>query len=156
VIDANVTYEPLAVENLPDVLAIEHLSFPEPWSKRLFLKEMRRPDSYFMVFRLNAEVIGYGGFWWAAGEIHITNIAVHPAYRRRGYGGMILEHLLNTAVCRHATMATLEVRETNLVAISLYEKFGFRPVAIQREYYSDSGEDAVIMLKDDLGSFPRE
>jgi len=156
VINANVTYEPLTVKNLPDVLAIERLSFPEPWSKHLFLKEMRRPDSYFMVFRLNAEVIGYGGFWLAAKEIHITNVAVHPAYRRQGYGSMILEHLLNAAVCRHAIMATLEVRETNLDAVSLYKKFGFRPVAIQREYYSDSGEDAIVMLKDDLGDFPLE
>ena len=154
-IDANVTYEPLSLKNLPEVLAIEQVSFPGPWSKSLFLKEMRRPDSYFMVFRLNGEVLGYGGLWLVAEEVHITNIAVHPAYRGQGYGAMILEHLLNAAVCRHATMATLEVRETNVVAINMYKKFGFRPVAIQSAYYSDSGEDAVIMLKDDLGDFPR-
>ena len=149
-IDTNITCEPLSLKNLPDVLAIERVSFPEPWSEGLFLREMRHRDSHFVVFRLNLEVIGYGGFWLVRDEAHITNIAVHPLCRRQGYGTMILEHLLDAAVSRHATTATLEVRETNVVALNLYRKFGFRPVALQRGYYSDTGEDAIVMFKDDL------
>ena len=154
-IDTNITCEPLSLKNLPDVLAIERVSFPEPWSEGLFLREMRHQNSHFVVFRLNLEVIGYGGFWLVRDEAHITNIAVHPLCRRRGYGTMILEHLLDAAVSRQATTATLEVRETNLVALNLYKKFGFRSVALQRGYYSDTGEDAIVMFKDDLGPVRR-
>jgi len=111
---------------------------------------MRQPGSYFVVFRLNSMVVGYGGFWLVVDEAHITNIAVHPHYRRQGYGTMILRHLLEAAASRHAIMATLEVRESNAVALNLYRKFGFRPVAIRKHYYSDSGEDAIVMLKDGL------
>lgn len=149
---ADITYEPLSRKNLPEVLAIERVSFPEPWSETLFLKEIDQKGSYFMVFRLDSKVIGYGGLWLVLDEAHITNIAVHPLYRRQGYGSMILRHLLEAAISRRATMATLEVRETNLVALNMYRKFGFRQVAIRRGYYGDAGEDAIVMVNDDLES----
>jgi len=150
------SYEPLSRKNLPEVLAIESVSFPEPWSRFLFLKEIDQPSSYFMVFRLDSEVIGYGGFWLVADEVHITNIAVHPLYRRQGYGSMILQHLLDAAVSKKATMATLEVRESNLAAISMYRKFKFRQVAIQKGYYASTGENATVMVNDDLAALSRE
>jgi ribosomal-protein-alanine N-acetyltransferase len=151
-----ISYEPLSRKNLPEVLAIETVSFPEPWSQFLFLKEIDQPSSYFMVFRLASELIGYGGFWLIADEVHITNIAVHPLYRRQGYGSMILQHLLDAAVSRKAAMATLEVRETNLVALNLYRKFGFRHVATRKGYYAETGENATVMVNDDLTGLSRE
>jgi len=154
VIETNITCEPLSLKNLPEVLAIERVSFTEPWSESLFLREMRHRNSHFVVFRLNLEVIGYGGVWLVRDEAHITNIAVHPLYRGQGYGVMILEYLLDAAVSRHAETATLEVRETNFIALNLYKIFGFRPVALQRGYYSDTGEDAIVMYKDDLHRRP--
>jgi ribosomal-protein-alanine N-acetyltransferase len=145
-----ITYEPLSFKNLPDVLAIERASFSEPWSERLFVQEMTQPESYFVVFRLDSRMIGYGGFWLVLDEAHITNIAVDPLCRRQGFGTLILQHLCDIAVSRHATMATLEVRQNNAVAMNLYKKFGFRPVAIRKGYYSDTGEDAIVMVNDDL------
>ena len=151
-----ISCEPLSRKNLPEVLAIETVSFPEPWSQFLFLKEMDQPSSYFMVFRLGPELIGYGGFWLIADEVHITNIAVHPLYRRQGYGSMILQHLLDAAVSRKVTMATLEVRENNFAALSMYRKFGFRHVATRKGYYDHTGENATVMVNDDLGALSRE
>lgn len=149
---ADIACEPLSRKNLPEVLAIESVSFPEPWPETLFLKEMDQRGSYFVVFRLNSEMIGYGGFWLVMDEVHITNIAVHPLYRRQGYGSMILQHLVDAAVSRGAIMATLEVRETNLVALNLYRKFGFRHVATHKAYYANTDEDAVVMVNDNLGT----
>jgi ribosomal-protein-alanine N-acetyltransferase len=151
-----ISYEPLSRRNLPEVLAIETVSFPEPWSQFLFLKEIDQPSSYFMVFRQGSEVIGYGGFWLVADEAHITNVAVHPRHRRQRYGSMILQHLLDAAVSKKVTMATLEVRENNFPAISMYRKFKFRQVAIRKGYYADSDADAIVMMNDDLGALSKE
>ncbi len=151
-----IAYEPLSRKNLREVLAIETVSFPEPWSQFLFLKEIDQPSSYFMVFRVNSELIGYGGFWLIADEVHITNVAVHPLHRRQGYGSMILQHLLDAAVSKKATMATLEVRENNLAALSMYRKFKFRQVAIHKGYYAHTGENATVMVNDDLGALSKE
>jgi ribosomal-protein-alanine N-acetyltransferase len=81
-----------------------------------------------------------------ADELHIGNIAVAPAVRRRGIGRRILEHCLDDARARGIEIATLEVRVSNDPAIALYEKLGFRPVAMRRGYYSDTGEDALVMM----------
>ena len=153
---ADIICEPLSRKNLPEVLAIESVSFPEPWSETLFLKEIGQPGSYFVVFRLNSTIIGYGGFWLVMDEVHIINIAIHPLYRRQGHGSMILRHLIDVAVSRQATMATLEVRETNPAALNLYKKFGFRHVATHKGYYANTGDDATVMVNDDLGALPEE
>ena len=85
-------------------------------------------------------------------EAHITTFAVHPAYRRRRIGERLLLAMLDLSADRHATEATLEVRLSNLGARRLYEKYGFRPVGIRPRYYSDNGEDALIMTTEPLAS----
>jgi ribosomal-protein-alanine N-acetyltransferase len=85
-------------------------------------------------------------------EAHITTFAVDPAWRRQGVGETLLLALLDLALGRHAREATLEVRLSNLPARRLYEKYGFRPVGLRPRYYSDNGEDALIMTTEPLGS----
>ena len=85
-------------------------------------------------------------------EAHITTFAVHPRWRRQRIGERLLLALLDLARDRHAREATLEVRLSNLAARRLYEKYGFRPVGIRPRYYSDNGEDALIMTTEPLGS----
>jgi ribosomal-protein-alanine N-acetyltransferase len=84
-------------------------------------------------------------------EAHVTTFAVHPRYRRRRIGERLLLSILDLALDRHAREATLEVRLSNLAARRLYEKYGFRPVGIRPRYYSDNGEDALIMTTEPLG-----
>jgi ribosomal-protein-alanine N-acetyltransferase len=97
-------------------------------------------------------IIAYGGIWLMVDEAHITTFAVDPGWRRQGVGEALLLALLDLAQARHAREATLEVRLSNLPARRLYEKYGFRPVGLRPHYYSDNGEDALIMTTEPLGS----
>ncbi len=90
-------------------------------------------------------ILGYGGFWLMAGEAHISTLAVRPEWRRRGIGELLLVAMLEQAIELGADLATLEVRVSNVAAQSLYEKYGFAKVGLRPHYYSDRGEDALIM-----------
>ena len=101
---------------------------------------------------VSGRLVGYGGFWHILDEIHISNIAVHPEYQRKGLGRILLIHLLEEAITRKASKAALEVRRSNIAAQSLYDAFGFRIVTVRKNYYSDEGEDALVMWNDDIGA----
>jgi ribosomal-protein-alanine N-acetyltransferase len=104
------------------------------------------------VARADGLVVGFAGLWVMVDEAHVTTFAVHRRWRRRGVGERLLLALLDLAVARRAREATLEVRLSNMPARRLYEKYGFRPVGIRPRYYSDNGEDALIMTTDALES----
>ncbi|MCD4813250.1 ribosomal protein S18-alanine N-acetyltransferase [bacterium] len=138
-------------EDLDEILWVEQSSFRDPWTRKLFEEEMRNPDlSHFMTARCQEHVVGYMGFWLIQEEAHITNLAVHPGFRRRKIGERLLLQILQTAYSLGATRATLEVRAGNEPAKKLYEKNGFQMAAIRRNYYADNNEDALIMWKHDL------
>jgi ribosomal-protein-alanine N-acetyltransferase len=90
-------------------------------------------------------VIGFAGFWLIGDEVHISTIAVHPDWRGRGLGELLLLNLLHVAAQKPATMVTLEVRTSNIGAQRMYEKYQFDHVGRRRRYYKDTGEDALIM-----------
>lgn len=95
-------------------------------------------------------IVGYGGVWLSVDEGHITTIAVAPAYRGRGIGELLLNGLIDQAMELHADVLTLEVRVSNVVAQQLYLKYGFRPAGTRPRYYTDNGEDALIMWTDPI------
>lgn len=97
-------------------------------------------------------LVGYAGVWLAVDEAHITTIAVAPRYRGHGLGELLLSGLIDQAFDLHATMLTLEVRVSNIVAQNLYLKYGFRPTGTRPRYYTDNGEDALIMWTDPIQS----
>jgi [ribosomal protein S18]-alanine N-acetyltransferase len=148
-----VRVEPMTLDNLPAVHEIERASFSVPWPDEAYRNELltNRLASY-VVARAGDELIGFGGLWVMVDEAHITTFAVDPRWRRRGVGEWMLHALLDRAVERDAREATLEVRLSNMPARRLYEKYGFRPVGIRPRYYSDNGEDALIMTTDALAS----
>jgi ribosomal-protein-alanine N-acetyltransferase len=135
----------LVEEDLPAVLAIEETSFLSPWTRASFLHELHSPHSQLTVAERHGEVIGYLCCWYVADEVHILDIAVHPHSRRQGVGECLLRRALVIGQQKGAQSATLEVRRSNLPAIALYEKFGFRQVAVRRGYYTN-GEDALLMV----------
>jgi ribosomal-protein-alanine N-acetyltransferase len=143
----------MTVDDLRAVHAIERVSFHVPWPDDAYRNEIltNRLASY-VVARAGDEVVGFGGLWVMVDEAHITTFAVDPRWRRRGVGEWMLLGLLDRAVERRAREATLEVRLSNMPARRLYEKYGFRPVGIRPRYYSDNGEDALIMTTDALAS----
>jgi ribosomal-protein-alanine N-acetyltransferase len=145
-----ISIEPLDEEALDEVVAIEETSFPEPWSRQLFVQEMHHSASVFVVMRSGGKVIGYGGYWRVLDEAHITNVAIDQDLRRHGHGSRLLKRLLESARKHGLTRATLEVRESNTAAKNMYAKFGFEAVALRRGYYAATHENAVIMWKTDV------
>ena len=148
------TLADMDARDIPDVLAIERASFPNPWSAALFLQELRLPFSRTIVVRERESgngsqpetmpLVGYLCRWFVADEMHILNVAVHPAFRRRGIAAMLLDETLHEARALRTDAVTLEVRRGNTGARRLYEALRFEEVGVRRNYYG-SGEDALIM-----------
>jgi ribosomal-protein-alanine N-acetyltransferase len=140
------TVEPMRAEDLDEVLSIERASFSMPWSRGAFLYELQQNRvARCRVMREDGVIVGYLCVWEIADEIHITNVAVHPAHRRQGIARALLSGVLIEARARDLRLIVLEVRPSNREAIGLYESFGFRVTGRRRGYYYDTGEDALVM-----------
>jgi ribosomal-protein-alanine N-acetyltransferase len=146
-----VRIEPMGLGDLDAIHRIELASFSSPWPPNAYQSELsqNRLASY-LVARVDDEIVAYGGMWLMVDEAHITTFAVHPAWRRQRIGERLLLAFLDLAIARHAREATLEVRLSNIAARRLYEKYGFRPVGLRPRYYSDNGEDALIMTTEPI------
>lgn len=153
-----VVVEPMRLDDLPTVQLIEKASFTSPWPEHAYRSELETNRlAHYLVARAGGRVVAYGGIWLMVDEAHITTFAVHPGWRRRRIGELLLLAFLDLAVDRGAHEATLEVRLSNLPARRLYEKYGFRPVGLRPRYYSDDNEDALIMTTEPLdGAAMRE
>ena len=146
-----VVIEPMRLEDVDEVQRIEEASFSTPWPPNAYRSElMTNKLAAYLVVRAEGRIVAYGGMWLMVDEAHITTFAVHPAWRRQRLGERLLLAFLDFAKERHAREATLEVRLSNISARRLYEKYGFRPVGLRPRYYSDDGEDALIMTTEPL------
>lgn len=139
--------------DLEDVMRIENVSFPSPWSRSYFLQEIQRnPLAFPFVLRKSVAdrmiVVGFCVCWVIRDELHINNIAVHPSFRKQGYGELLMRSALQYAEYQQCRKATLEVRVSNQTAIRLYEKLGFRIIGEAPKYYEDTSEDAYILFKE--------
>lgn len=143
----------MRVADIPAIHRIEHASFPMPWPDHAFRQELQSNRmAHYLVAWAGDEVVGYAGVWYMVDEAHITTFAVAPSTRRRGVGSRLMVAILRLAVELGASVATLEVRLSNLPARRLYGRFGFKPVGIRPRYYSDNGEDALILTTDRVSS----
>jgi ribosomal-protein-alanine N-acetyltransferase len=137
---------PMTLDDLDEVLAIERASFQTPWSKSAFRYELTQNRvARSLLVRIGMQIVGYLCLWEIGHEIHITNLAVHPSFRRRGVARALLGHVLGDARKRDVELAFLEVRPTNAEALGLYESFGFQVIGRRKGYYFDTGEDALVM-----------
>lgn len=148
----DVVFEQMQISHLKQVLQIEKVSFPTPWTKNAFENELRTNDfaHYIVALTGNQRVVGYAGMWVVLDEAHITNIAVHKAYRNHGLGMALMRELIYKAVLFGVKGITLEVRPSNIPARALYKRLGFEERGRRKNYYSDTQEDAIIMWKNDL------
>ncbi|HHW71115.1 MAG TPA: ribosomal protein S18-alanine N-acetyltransferase [Clostridiales bacterium] len=143
--------EPIRSYDIDKVLEIEKLCFSVPWSEESFRLEIEKNRfARYLVVKHEGEVVGYGGMWLIIDEAHITNIAIHPNYRRRGIGRFLLISLMKEAVKYGIKSMTLEVRVSNYGAQALYSELGFVKGGIRKGYYGDTQEDALIMWNDDI------
>jgi [ribosomal protein S18]-alanine N-acetyltransferase len=193
--------EPMRVEHIPAVSAIEKQSFPQPWPQNAYRREIveNRMAHYIVARRVgepareeppeagsaqNAapvpsgdllgrlsrfwrpseaprspelqeelrSIVGYAGIWIMTDEAHVTTIASRPDMRGKGIGEFLLVALIHRAMEIGARWMTLEVRASNSVAQNLYRKYTFKEMGVRRRYYSDNGEDALVMWTDALDS----
>lgn len=137
---------PMRLDDIEAVLALEALATPTPWTAAGYRHELtHNPLAHYAVLYRRDELIGYVGYWLMADEMHISMIAVHPAWRRRGWGEWLLLHALLDAWRFRPALATLEVRQHNWAAQQLYAQLGFVTVGVRRRYYKDTQEDGLIM-----------
>jgi ribosomal-protein-alanine N-acetyltransferase len=194
--------EPMRVEHIPAVSAIEKLSFPQPWPQNAYRREIaeNRMAHYIVARRVGHEtdlqasngpdspragqqtqsgdligrlsrllrpsdpprspqaeeelrsIVGYAGIWVMTDEAHVTTIASSPQVRGQGIGELLLVALIHRGIEVGARWMTLEVRASNAVAQNLYRKYTFKEMGVRRRYYSDNGEDALVMWTDALDS----
>ena len=136
---------------------IERMAYSTPWSLKSFERELTLPFSKILVANLKAAkptledayasddgLVGFLCRWLVADECHILNVAVHPEYRRRGVGFVLLNSTITEAVSKQASCVTLEVRRANVAARQLYRKLKFEERRLRRHYYGP-GEDAIVM-----------
>ena len=141
-------------EEIDAVSQLERLCFSLPWSREALRLEVEKNKcaKYFSV-KADGLVVGYGGMWLILDEAHITNVAVHPDYRRRGLGRLIMRTLMEEAARLGIERMTLEVRVSNRPAIRLYESLGFEEGGLRKGYYSNNREDALIMWNFHIGGY---
>lgn len=136
--------------DLDGVMAIEEASFPTPWSRSLFEGEIARSfsDALVAVSAESGEILGYSVCWTVADEAHLLNIAVTPESRGIGVGRALLGECIRRGAKAGATLIHLEVRAGNREALRLYARHGFSFQGIRRGYYTDTGEDAILLSRD--------
>lgn len=130
-------------EYLDDVCQIEKICFANPWSRQSLAEEIDNENAHFVVAVADGRVAGYMGLQIFSGEGYVTNVAVLPEFRGRG----IAKALIGECMKNEMNFITLEVRESNLAAINLYEKTGFERVGVRPNFYRNPDENAVIMTK---------
>ncbi|MGG1291829.1 ribosomal protein S18-alanine N-acetyltransferase [Bacillus smithii] len=142
----HIQYRFMRIEDIDEVMEVEHSSFTLPWTKESFYYELEQNHfAHYLVVVVNDKVAGYCGSWIILDEAHVTNIAVLPQYRGRGFGEALLRKMMELARGLGAKTMTLEVRVSNMPAQSLYKKLGFQKGGIRKGYYTDNQEDALIM-----------
>lgn len=138
----------MTIEDIDQVIEIEKESFSTPWSRDAFINEIRdNVLAIYVVVEVDGKVVGYGGFWRILDEAHITNIAVKKECRGKGVGDVIIIGIIDYCEKNNIPNITLEVRESNISAQNLYRKHKFSSYGVRPGYYTDNGEDAVIMWR---------
>ncbi|NEQ04922.1 MAG: ribosomal protein S18-alanine N-acetyltransferase [Moorea sp. SIO4E2] len=163
--------KPLKAEHLSAAVALDQLCFGGLWTRSGYERELDSPNSQLLALEAPPKggkkptllegtgvpitslpnwLVGLGCFWSILEEAHIIILAVHPDYQRQGLGQLLLYSLLKEAKQRNLKWATLEVKPSNQAALALYQKFGFTKAGRRRNYYKDTGEDALILWRGGL------
>ena len=135
--------EPAEVDAL---VTVEEAASVRPWKRAVFEEELARDFSRVIVARGEAGAIdAFIVYWIVRDELHILNVATTPAARRRGHAARLVEHAIAASLRSKCVRVLLEVRRSNIAAIRLYRKYGFRPIGVRANYYAEEHEDALVM-----------
>lgn len=145
-----VSIREMSLKDIEQVSCIEESIFSIPWSKTSFEDSMNSKNTLFLIAEKENEIAGYLGMYLFGEEADISNVAVSKTHRRQRIARMLLEKGLIQMKERGVKNVTLEVRETNIPAIRLYESMGFQEAGIRKNYYKEPVENALIMWKQNL------
>lgn len=143
----NIIFDELKPEYIESLTELENECFTVPWSKELFKNDLKNSNAFYILAIANDKVVAYGGMYSVLDEADITNIAVHPLYRKQGIASTILTKMFEYCINKNISKIMLEVRESNVNALNLYKNNGFKIVGERKKYYSDNGETAILMTK---------
>ncbi|MGM8365675.1 ribosomal protein S18-alanine N-acetyltransferase [Virgibacillus sp. W0181] len=143
---AQLVIRKMELDDIDNVMQVDAASFSSPWPKDVFQQEVSsNQHAHYFVALVDGMLIGYVGLWIVMDDAQITNIAVHPDYRGNNLGEKLFQYACQFAIKMMVKRLSLEVRVSNTVAQNMYRKFGLVPGGIRKNYYTDDGEDAVIM-----------
>lgn len=138
----------MQLEDIDDVVQLEKELFDSPWTKQdLEYELLSNPFACYYVLLEKQIIIGYIGTWMIDKQCQITTLGVAKDFQRHGYGRMLMDYVLDRCTRDHFQNISLEVRVSNLKAIGLYEKSGFKKITIRKDYYANH-EDAYLMIKE--------
>lgn len=140
----NLSFSKMSLDDLKTIAPILQSDFDDFWNENILNSELENSNSYYIVAKLDNNIVGFGGLWKSIDDIHITNIVTKKTLRNKGIGKAILNELINQAKNFGYNIITLEVNENNSPAISLYKKFGFEEVGVRKRYYNNT-DNAIIM-----------
>lgn len=143
-----ILYERMNEHHVAQVAALEKVCFSDPWSENSIASELRNPLSLWLVAMDGEALVGYVGSQAVMGEADMMNVAVSPDYHRQGIAGELVTRLVEELKGRGNHSLALEVRESNLGAIALYQKLGFTQVGYRPGYYRNPKEGALILRKE--------
>jgi len=149
-VPANANLRPMTELDIAAVMEVEQLAYPQPWDERVMRDCLRASHYHGWVFEVDTLISGYLFVSVAAGEMHILNLCIHPNLQGQGWGRTVLQRSFELAVTEYqANMCFLEVRPSNLPALSLYQSEGFNEIGIRKNYYpaARGREDALVMAK---------
>ena len=130
-----------------EICKLEQACFAAPWPVEVLYEDICANRNRYYLLKDGEQAVGYAGVWMILDEAHINKICVSPAHRGKGYGKYLMQGILESVWRLGADSLTLEVRRSNAAAISMYVDFGFAVEGIRKNYYEDTGEDALIMWK---------
>ncbi len=138
---------PMELRHIPALAQLERLCFSQPWSENSLNSELTNQLAFFLVAQQCQNIAGYAGMQCVAGECYMYNVAVFPEYRGNGIGTKLVQALIDKAIQMDAAFITLEVRQSNRQAISVYQKLGFQKAGCRKNFYAAPTEDGFIMTK---------
>lgn len=148
----NIKIRQMEKSDVDEVVRLEALSYGEHhWSKESFYNELSNNLAhYYCAVDEENTLLGYAGCWHIFDEAHITTLSVHPDYRKKGVAQNLIFSIVDDCYKNKIKYITLEVRESNIAAISLYEKNGFKSIGTRKNYYQDNNENALIMFTENI------
>lgn len=140
-----IDFSPVTFEDANQIAKLEKKCFSLPWSEEGLKESLKNEFSYFVCAKSNEKVVGYAGMYYICNEGYIFNITVDENFRKMKIGTNLLKCLIDFSKRKKLNFLSLEVRQSNAAAISLYEKLGFKNLGIRKNFYESPQENAVIM-----------